>query len=156
MDEEFIEFVSKFAEKRKKEIEENDLVVDFNEERPEVYLMLWGKLFIFDHKGYKIFHELWEKGVLTINKDGYLSVKDQWNDPQGVHRHLKMDEVKELAKKKKCDEKDIEVDHINNHEYDNRLTNLKPMHKDEHAWKHGFKDSIAMKKWHNAKKKIKK
>ena len=138
-----IKNLSKLREKDDKELEENDLFIDFDEEREEVYVLLWKKLYIFDRKGYKIFQDLWSKGVLTPNKGGYLCVKDkEWNELIRIHNHLKREEIEKLSKKLNCPTKDIHVHHKSgvydkNGKYDNRLNNLEVLHKDEHAKRHG-------------------
>ena len=128
--------------KTKKEAEENDLVIDFDEERDEVFILLWKRLYIFDHKGYEILDELWTKGILMLNKAGYLCVKDEWKDLVPIHNHLKRKEVEELAKKLNCETKDIHVHHksITNpdNKCDNRLENLEVLHKDHHAQRLGY------------------
>ncbi|PIO07214.1 hypothetical protein COU59_03675 [Candidatus Pacearchaeota archaeon CG10_big_fil_rev_8_21_14_0_10_34_12] len=124
-------------EKIKKELEENDLIIDFNEDREEVYVVLWKTVYTFDRGGYKEFEKLWEKGVLQPNKSGYLCVKDDWNDSIPIHRHLKLEEVKRLAKKLQCDIKDIHVHHVDKNKENNIINNLEVLHKDEHAQRHG-------------------
>jgi len=146
----------KIAEARQKELEENDLFVDYDEEREDVYVMLWRIPFIFDQKGYRIFEELWNKGVLTP-KDNYLYVKgSDWKDLIPVHRYLKIKEVEELSKKLDCLIQDIHVHHRNKDPGNNRLSNLEVLHKDEHAKRHGFNDWELLQKWrkNNIKKSI--
>ena len=126
-------------EAENKELEDYDLFIDYNEEREEVYLMLWKIVYIFDQKGYRIFQELWRKGCLKPNKDDYLSVKDkEWNELLSVHRYLKINEVEELAKKIGCPIKDVHVHHSDGHKENNCLKNLEPLYKDDHAKRHGF------------------
>ena len=129
--------IPEVAEKKKKEIEENDLNIDFDEDRKEVYVSLWKIVYIFDQEGYRNFEKLWRKGVLTINKNNYLCVKDDWNDLIPIHRHFKLEEVEKLSKQLKCEIKDIHVHHINKKKEDNQLNNLEVLHKDEHAKRHG-------------------
>ncbi len=138
-----IKGIDAYRIKTQKEAEENNLYIDFDEEREDVYILLWKKLYIFNHDGYRILDELWNKGMLFLDKEGYLSVKDDgWKDLIHVHRYLKLNEVKELAKKLNCDDRDVHVHHkdIDNsdNKQDNRFKNLEVLHKDHHAQRHGF------------------
>lgn len=124
-------------EETKKQEKKDDLIIDYNEERKEVYVMLWGTTYIFDQEGYKIFEKLWDKGVLKSNKSNYLCVKDDWNDLVPIHRYLKMKEVEELAKELNCLTKNVHVHHIKGLE-NNQLNNLEVLEMDKHAQRHGY------------------
>jgi len=130
--------IAKYGKQKIKDAEDNDLFIDFDEEREEVYVVLWKKVYIFDRKGYSLLNELWKDDRLLFpNKDGYLCVKDEWNELIPVHDYLKKQEREELAKKLNCPIKEVHVNHINGLG-DNRLDKLEVLHKDEHARRHNF------------------
>jgi len=136
--------------KDKKEEEENDLFWDFDEEREEVYIILWKQVYIFDKKGYALFEKLWSKGCLKPDKIGYLCVKDEWGDLIPVHNHLKREEVERLSKELNCSTQDIHVHHIDKVKGNNSLNNLEVLHKDKHAKRHGFDTWEEYQEWRNS------
>lgn len=154
----FNDLLQRLPELKKEEIrelEENDLVVDFDEEREEVYVLLWKKVYIFDQEGYKNFYTLWDKGILTPDKNGYLCVKDKdWRNLIFIHNYLKRAEVEKLAKELNCPTQDIHVHHKDKDERNNRLNNLEVLHKDVHANRHGFSTWEEFQNWRKSKNKI--
>ena len=132
---------------------DDTLMIDFNEERDDVYVLFLEKLYIFDQKGYRIFEELWDKGLLKPDKNNYLCVKDNdWGDLMSVHRYLKIKEIEELAKKLGVEEKEIHIHHKDKEKENNRLTNLEVLYKDAHARKHGFDTWKEYQEWRKRNK----
>ena len=89
----------------------------------------------FDNKLHEMKPSELSKCFFNITEDGYLHFRYEFF---AVHRFLRMKEVKELAKLKKCPLWDIHVHHKNEKKDDNRLRNLQALHKDDHAKEHGY------------------
>ena len=145
--------IPKYRADKQKELEENDLIVDYDEEREEVYVLIWKIPYIFDQKGYALLEKLWEKGCLTPDKQKYLCVKDEWGDLIPVHNYLKREDVEKLAKELGVPTQDIHVHHIDKdpEKKNNSLNNLEVLHKDVHAQRHGFLTWEEYQNWRKSK-----
>lgn len=137
---------------QEKALERDGLAIDFNEDREEVYILLWEIVFVFDQEGYAILDKIWRGPNPIIPKNNYLYVKDkEWGELIPVHRYLKLDEVEELSKKMGFDIKDIHVHHIDKDKQNNFLNNLEVLHKDDHAKRHGFDTWEEYQEWRKEK-----
>jgi hypothetical protein len=110
----------------------------------------------FDKTSHEIYKKWWlidEALRISVNKDGYLvSQKGKGKHQVSFHRFIKEDEIDDLAEKMGCPKRDIHVHHKKPHiKLDNRESNLKVLHKDDHAREHGFDSWEEFQKYRNSR-----
>ena len=92
--------------------------------------------YVFDEGGWEKFDKEFDcSGQIYINDKGYI-IRKHNGTKESFHRWLMAEEVREFCEKNDCEPEDVEVDHMNINNKDNRKENLRVLLKKDHRFRH--------------------